>query len=92
MKLRYKQPEGETSKLLKRGVIDDGREYARASDDYKFACAVAGFGMLLRDSPYKGSLTYAAVLELGAPGAEKDPAGYRREFLDLVRKAQSLPH
>jgi Ca-activated chloride channel family protein len=92
VKLRYKRPDGDTSKLLKQGVVDDGREYARASDDFKFASAVAGFGMLLRDSPYKGSLTYAAVLELGTPGAERDPAGYRREFLDLVRKAEVLTH
>jgi Ca-activated chloride channel family protein len=92
VKLRYKRPDGDTSTLLKRGVVDEDREYARASDDFKFASAVAGFGMLLRDSPYKGSLTYAAVLELGAPAAERDPAGYRQEFLDLVRKAQGLAH
>jgi Ca-activated chloride channel family protein len=62
------------------------------SDDFKFASAVAGFGMLLRDSPHKGSLTYPAVLELATASAEAeaDASGYRREFLELVRKAQSL--
>jgi Ca-activated chloride channel family protein len=90
VKLRYKQPDGETSKLIKRGVIDDGPTDVRASDDFQFASAVAGFGMLLRDSPYKGDLTYEAVLKLAEAGAEHDPSGYRREFIELVRKAQSL--
>src|SRR5258708_6742243 len=66
VKLRYKQPEGERSRLLERGVKDEGTEYARASDDFKFAGAVAGFGMLLRGSPDKGSLTYAGVHELAS--------------------------
>ncbi len=92
VKLRYKPPTGDTSKLLKRGVVDEGYGYAEASDDLKFASAVAGFGMLLRGSPHKGTLTYAAVLELGSASEGKDPSGYRREFLDLVRKAKSLSH
>ena len=90
VKLRYKQPDGDTSKLIKQTVLDDGRDLASASGDFKFAAAVAGFGMLLRDSPYKGSLTYAAVQELGASSEGNDPSGYRHEFLELVRKAQAL--
>ena len=46
--------------------------------------------MLLRDSPYKGSLTYAGVLEIAQPTLARDRAGYRKEFLELVRKAQDL--
>ena len=46
--------------------------------------------MLLRDSPHKGNLTYDAVLELASAAASRDPQGYRREFLALVRKAQTL--
>jgi Ca-activated chloride channel family protein len=90
VKLRYKAPDGDTSKLIKQGVVDQGASYGTASDDFKFACAVAGFGMLLRESPYKGSLTYAGVLEMAALGVEKDAAGYRREFVEMVRKARSL--
>ena len=90
VKLRYKQPDGETSKLIKRGVVDDGSTDAKASGDFQFAGAVAGFGMLLRDSPYKGNLTYEAVLKLAEAGAEEDASGYRREFIELVRKARSL--
>ncbi len=86
VKLRYKQPDGDTSKLIKQTVLDDGRDLASASGDFKFAAAVAGFGMLLRDSPYKGNLNYAAVQELGASSDGTDPSGYRHEFLELVKK------
>jgi Ca-activated chloride channel family protein len=90
VKLRYKQPDGETSKLIKRGVVDDGPTDARASEDFQFAGAVAGVGMLLWDSPYRGNLTYEAVLKLAEAGAEHDSSGHRREFIELVRKARSL--
>ncbi|AGA30882.1 vWA domain-containing protein [Singulisphaera acidiphila] len=90
VKLRYKHPEEEKSQLLERGVTDGGTEYARASDDFKFASAVAGFGMLLRGSPTKGSLTYAGVHELAASALGQDPLGYRAEFLALVIKAQQI--
>ncbi len=88
--LRYKQPDGDRSRLIECGVADKGVDYARASEDFKFASAVAGFGMLLRDSRFKGSLTYAGILELAAPLATDDRSGYRQEFLRLVRKAQGL--
>jgi Ca-activated chloride channel homolog len=90
VKLRYKAPDGDVSKLLEHGVTDKGATYGTASDDFKFACSVAGFGMLLRESPYKGTLTYAGVLEMAALGVEKDASGYRREFVEMVKKAQSL--
>ena len=70
--------------------VDKGTSYGTASDDFKFACAVAGFGMLLRESPHKGCMTYDAVLELASSAASRDEQGYRREFLTLVRKAQKL--
>ncbi|WP_406693713.1 VWA domain-containing protein [Singulisphaera sp. Ch08] len=92
LKLRYKRPEEEQSQLLETFVTDEMTEYARASDDFKFAGAVAGFGMLLRDSPYKGTLTYPGVVELATSALGKDPSGYRAEFLGLVKKAQELSH
>ncbi len=90
VKLRFKLPEGETSKLLKYPIVDLGTDYARASDDFKFASSVAGFGMLLRNSSLKGSLTYPGVLELAGGCVGKDPSGYRREFLEMVRQAEQL--
>jgi Ca-activated chloride channel family protein len=88
--LRYKKPNEDTSRPLGYRVDDPGTDFGHASDDLKFAASVAGFGMLLRDSPYKGSLTYAGVLEIAQPTLAHDPAGYRKEFVELVRKAQAL--
>jgi Ca-activated chloride channel family protein len=90
VKLRFKAPEGDVSKKIERGVIDDDRDYAKASDDFKFAAAVAAFGMVLRDSPHKGTATLGGVRELANEGKGPDLSGYRSEFLDLVRKAESL--
>jgi Ca-activated chloride channel family protein len=91
VKLRYKPPAGDESRLIKTGLVDKGAAaISQASDDLRFATAVAGFGMLLRDSPHKGGMTYDAVLELASSAAGNDPHGHRREFLALVRKARLL--
>ena len=90
LKLRYKQPDGDTSQLLAFPVRDGGRDYAQASADFKFAASVAAFGMLLRSSPHRGTATYDAVLELAGEGAVRDPHGYRSQFLDLVRTSRDL--
>src|SRR5262249_19856660 len=80
VKLRYKRPNEDTSRPLDQPAIDRGLDFASASDDLKFAASVAGFGMMLRDSSYKGSLTYAGVLEIAQPTLARDPSGYRKEF------------
>ena len=89
VKLRYKRPDEDQSRLIEQGVVDQGLDYANASEDFKFAAAVAGFGMLLRESPDKGNLTYPAVLELAEASKGSDRSGYRTEFVDLVRKAET---
>lgn len=90
LKLRYKQPDGDTSRLLEFPVTDGGKSFSRASDDFKFATAVAEFGMLLRDSEFKGNSSYGAVLELAQEAKGTDAEGYRSEFLNLARKAREL--
>jgi len=90
VKLRYKLPDGDTSTLITAAVKDEPRSIKDVSDDYVFATAVAAFGMVLRDSPYKGSANLALVEELARTGARRDPGGYRKEFLELVRKARAL--
>ena len=90
LKLRYKQPDGQTSQLLEFPIRDADRAYSQASQDFKFAAAVASFGMILRQSPYKGNGTLAAVLELAEAGKGSDPHGYRGEFLELVKQARAL--
>ena len=90
LKLRYKNPQATRSELLESVVRDSGREYARASEDFKFAAAVAAFGMLLRESPHQGTTTLESVLELAQEGRGPDAHGYRSEFLELIRKARDL--
>jgi Ca-activated chloride channel family protein len=91
VKLRFKKPDGDTSRLIERGVTDQGLDYSRASDDFKLASAVAAFGMLLRESPHRGTLTFDAAIELAQSVSGSDPSGYRQELLDLIRKARDLP-
>ncbi|HTH19226.1 MAG TPA: YfbK domain-containing protein, partial [Candidatus Udaeobacter sp.] len=69
---------------------DTSTKFENAPADLKFAAAVAEFGMILRDSDYKGDGTFAAVLEWAEEGKGKDTNGYRSGFIELVRKAQAL--
>ncbi len=88
--LRYKKPNEDKSEPLVYPVVDDGVDFGRASGDLKFAAAVAGFGMLLRDSKYKGTITFDGVLEIAGTVSEGDQSGYRKEFMGLVRKAKEI--
>ncbi|MFQ5930261.1 MAG: YfbK domain-containing protein, partial [Acidobacteriota bacterium] len=90
LKLRYKEPDGQTSKLLEFPVRDSHRAYSQAAQDFKFAAAVASFGMILRESPHKGNATLDSVLELAKEGKGSDPHGYRGQFLELVKRAKAL--
>ena len=90
VKLRYKKPDGDQSELIERAVTDTPGDFENATADLKFAAAVAAFGMILRDSEYKGNGTFATVLEWAQEGKGTDANGYRAGFIDLVRKAQAL--
>ena len=74
VKLRYKAPDGDASKLLEFPLTDQGAAFADASGDFKFAAAVAGFGMVLRDSPHKGAATLAEVLHWAERARAPTPA------------------
>jgi Ca-activated chloride channel family protein len=90
LRLRYKRPEGDTSSLVSFPVTDEGKGFTETPKDFRFTAAVASFGMLLRDSHYKGNTTYDGVLEIAQESVGDDEFGYRREFLELVRKAKNL--
>jgi Ca-activated chloride channel family protein len=90
VKMRFKEPDGDTSHKFEWPLVDKGNAFGAASGDFQFASAVAGFGLLLRDSQYKGNLTYAAVLELAQSAIGRDENGYRAEFVEMVRRAKSL--
>jgi Ca-activated chloride channel family protein len=90
VKLRYKLPDGDKSTELAHAVRDTDTPLARTSADFRFATAVAEFGMLLRDSPHKGKASYEALLEraLGALGADRE--GYRRDFVLLAGQTSQM--
>jgi len=90
LKLRYKAPDGDTSKLLEFPVVDSGSAFGKASPDFQFAASVASFGMLLRGSEHRGDATYDAVLEIATAAKGPDVHGYRAEFLKMVRRAKGL--
>lgn len=90
VKLRYKEPQATESKLLTIGLTDRGNRIDAASDNLKFASAVAEFGLLLRDSRYKKQASYAGILERAESAKGNDLKNYRGEFLDLVKSAGRL--
>ncbi|MFN2623084.1 MAG: von Willebrand factor type A domain-containing protein [Chthoniobacterales bacterium] len=90
VKLRHKKPDGDVSELTERSFTDNGSKFENAPPDLKFAAAVAEFGMLLRDSQYKGKGTFGAVIEWAQEGKGRDAAGYRAGFIQMAHQAQSL--
>jgi Ca-activated chloride channel family protein len=75
---------------IQRAVSDTGFDFAAAPSDLKFAAAVAEFGMILRDSEYKGNGSLQQVLEWAQQGKGADVNGRRADFIELVRKARAL--
>lgn len=71
-------------------LSDDGRAFAKASTDFRFAASVASFGMILRHSPHRGNATLDAVAEIAQSSLGVDKSGYRSEFVGLVRSAKAL--
>jgi Ca-activated chloride channel family protein len=90
VKLRYKTPEGDISKRLSAVVGNNSGRFTEASADFRFAAAVAAFGMLLRESEHKGETTYDRVIEWAQAAKETDELGYRAEFISLVRNAKEF--
>lgn len=90
IKLRYKQPDSETSRLFEVPVRDTHTPFARTSDNFRFAVSVAEWGLLLRKSEFKGEATYAQVIQTAQNALANDPEGYRSEFVRLVKLTQLL--
>ncbi|HMB92504.1 MAG TPA: VWA domain-containing protein, partial [Rhodothermales bacterium] len=90
VKLRYKAPDGDTSQLLERPVMVPEGDAVASSDNFYFSAAVAAFGMLLRDSEYKGTATTDQVLALARDAQGDDREGYRAEFIRLVQDYQDI--
>ncbi|MEM9672877.1 MAG: von Willebrand factor type A domain-containing protein [Bacteroidota bacterium] len=90
LKLRYKAPNGNSSKLVKQPLTGEVQPFDESSENLQFAASVAGFGMLLRDSQFKGNLTYDAVAQMAREAKGEDQEGYRQEFIRLVESCNLL--
>lgn len=90
VKLRYKEPEGSASKLLTMGVLDADKSASDASNNLRFASAVAQFGLLLRESRYRQNASFGNTRALAESSVRSDLKGYKTEFLELLDKAQRL--
>ena len=90
VKLRFKQPDEDVSQLIEQPFTDSDTPTETASEDVRFASAVASFGMLLRNSEYSQNLTLHDVLELATESRGNDTGGRRSEFIELIEKAIAL--
>lgn len=90
VKFRYKAPDGDVSKLIEHPLLDKSVSIAKTSDNFRFAAAVAQFGMLLRNSEFKSNASFESVLSLAKKSMTTDADGYRSEFVRLVESARLL--
>jgi len=91
VKLRYKAPDGNKSRLIESPVqASVERGFDQASQDFQFVAAVAAFGMKLRGSPDAGDISWQEIQKIARRNLGEDPGSYRAEFLTLVEKARQL--
>jgi Ca-activated chloride channel family protein len=89
--IRYKEPDGDKSKLLSIPMVDSDIAFEKCSANLRFAAAVAEFGLMLRNSEFRGDANYEQVLSLANKAKGEDSEGYRAEFIRLVQTCQSMP-
>jgi len=87
IKLRYKKPDGDISSLIEHPVMDKDTKLENTSDNFRFAAAVAEFGLLLRNSSFKSDASFSQVIGLAKKAKGNDKEGYRKEFIKLVSSA-----
>ncbi len=88
LKLRYKEPQGEKSRLLEITLTDPATSLEQSSEDFRFAAAVAAFGLLLAE-PQEPVMNWESLRQLAESALSHDPGGYRAEFLDLIETARN---
>lgn len=90
VRIRYKQLGGAVSSKLEFPVSGTAARFDGATEDMRFAASVAAFGMLLRDSEFRGASKFEDVLRWSKAAVGEDAEGYRAEFLQMVRRAHDL--
>jgi len=90
IKVRYKKPDGHTSMLLEKPVRAYADEIEGASENLRFAAAVAEFGMILRESEFKGNSTLDGAAKLAKSSRGEDEDGYRSEMIRLISTVRDM--
>lgn len=86
MEFRYKRPGEDQSRLLSQDIDNSRKAFDASSENMKFTASLAGFGMLLKESEFKGNLTVEDVKEWGNNSRSHDPNGFREEYIELIDK------
>ncbi len=81
---RYKMPDNSDVRQRNHTMKNSVAPFETASDDTRFAVSVAGFGMLMKDSQYKGALNIELVADWAADAGSYDPYGFKEEFIQLM--------
>ncbi len=90
VKFRYKKPTGKKSTLIEQVIPNSLMAKNELSNNYKFSAAVAGFGLILRESKFKGNCSYDMLINLAQQSKGEDKEGYRSEFIRLMKLANHL--
>ncbi|MNJ91696.1 von Willebrand factor [compost metagenome] len=90
VKLRYKEPDGSSSKLIQEAIIDHSAPFENANNNFRFAASIAEFGMLLRQSDFKQNASFEHVIHTATQAMGKDQEGYRSEFIKLAKSAKLM--
>jgi Ca-activated chloride channel family protein len=90
LKFRYKPIDSEKSILVETPVIDKKVALNASSENFRFSASVAAFGMVLRDSKFKGTATFDLAKSLAEGAKLSDPEGYRADYIKLIDQAKAL--
>lgn len=90
VKLRYKSPDGRTSKMIQEAVIDRSVPFESTSNNFRFATSVAAFGMLIRQSDFKQNASFDHLIQTATRAMGADKEGYRSEFIKLAKSAKLM--
>jgi Ca-activated chloride channel family protein len=90
VKFRYKNPDSKKSRMQMASLKDEPTPFSKTSDDFRFASAVAEFGLLLRNSEYKQQSDFTNLISRAKEAKGKDDEGYRTEFINLAESAKLL--
>lgn len=91
VKTRYKLPDESSSKIFNQVLKKDSfTAFKKLDKQVKFSIAVTEFGLLLRNSEFKGNANYDHVIEIVKDNRGRDEEGEKAEFMRLVKSAQLL--